>query len=165
MGVSVDTGKGGGKKSLNHELNLVPFVDLLSVCVCFLLMAAVWLQIGAVQVKQSFGTEGEDKPGYDLNVTMLTATEANIEIKTKGHLVEKTSIKGADKEQFMTSLGTNLDQSIKKLKGTQNIAIGDLIVAAMITPNPLANYGVLVAVMDALRQREIVNIGVVPKAG
>jgi len=27
-------------------------------CICFLLMTAVWLEVGALQVKQSHGTEG-----------------------------------------------------------------------------------------------------------
>ncbi len=46
MGVSVDSGGGrGGRKGVDVELNLVPFIDLLSVCILFLLMTAVWVQI------------------------------------------------------------------------------------------------------------------------
>lgn len=163
MGVSVESGK--GKKGLNSEVNLVSFVDLLSVCICFLLMTAVWLQVGALQVKQSFGTEGEDKPGYDLSVTFVTPMEINVEIKNKGRVVQKTLVKAETKEAFTEALGKNLDDTIAKLKGTQQIAVGDLIVSAMITPLPTVNYGNLVTVMDSLRKHEIINIGVVPKAG
>ena len=46
-----------GKKDLNTELNLTPLVDLFSTIVCFLLIAAVWVQVNALEVKQSFGTE------------------------------------------------------------------------------------------------------------
>jgi len=45
MGVSVDTGGEKGRKSVDAELNLIPFIDLLSVCILFLLMTAVWVQI------------------------------------------------------------------------------------------------------------------------
>src|SRR3954467_14672767 len=45
MGVSVDTGSGKGRKGVDAELNLIPFIDLLSVCILFLLMTAVWVQI------------------------------------------------------------------------------------------------------------------------
>ena len=45
MGVSVDSGGGGGRKRVDAELNLVPFIDLLSVCILFLLMTAVWVHI------------------------------------------------------------------------------------------------------------------------
>jgi len=53
MGVSVDTGGGGRGKSQNFDLNLVPFIDLLSVCITFLLATAVWTQIMALQVDQA----------------------------------------------------------------------------------------------------------------
>lgn len=41
-GVDVGDG-GGGKRSINAELNLVPFIDLLMVTVAFLLLTAVWV--------------------------------------------------------------------------------------------------------------------------
>ena len=39
-------GQGGNK--LDAELNLVPFIDLLSTLVLFLLVTAVWLQVSAI---------------------------------------------------------------------------------------------------------------------
>ncbi|MDB5038119.1 MAG: TolR protein [Bacteriovoracaceae bacterium] len=44
MGVSVESSSKGRKK-VDSELNLIPFIDLLSVCLLFLLMTAVWVQI------------------------------------------------------------------------------------------------------------------------
>lgn len=43
----------GGKKSLNFDLNLVPFIDLFTCLICFLLMTAVWVQIGSISIRQS----------------------------------------------------------------------------------------------------------------
>ena len=43
------------KKHLDFELNLIPCIDLLSVCICFLLLTAVWLQVGSLSVKQAIG--------------------------------------------------------------------------------------------------------------
>ncbi len=46
MGVSVDSGgRKGGRRSVDAELNLIPFIDLLSTCILFLLMTAVWVQV------------------------------------------------------------------------------------------------------------------------
>lgn len=39
----------GGDGGLNVELNLVPFIDLLSSLVLFLLLGAVWVQIASMQ--------------------------------------------------------------------------------------------------------------------
>ena len=52
MSVVVDTGAKGGKKPLNAELNLVPYIDLLTCMVVFLLMTAVWTQLARIDVTQ-----------------------------------------------------------------------------------------------------------------
>ena len=41
-----------GKKDLNFELNLMPVFDILAVCICFLLMTVVWVEVKAVETKQ-----------------------------------------------------------------------------------------------------------------
>ena len=64
----------GKKKSLDSELNLVPFIDLLSCLISFLLITAVWTQISSLKVAQSGGVaqeQSEPKEGtIDVRVTM-----------------------------------------------------------------------------------------------
>jgi len=62
MGASVDTGGGGRTKNLNADLNLVPFIDLLSVCITFLLATAVWTQIDIVKVDQAIAPPDANPP-------------------------------------------------------------------------------------------------------
>ena len=38
----VDVGGGRGKRRVNADLNMIPFIDLLMVTVAFLLITAVW---------------------------------------------------------------------------------------------------------------------------
>jgi biopolymer transport protein ExbD len=52
VGVSVEGGKGRGRK-VNAELNLVPFIDLLSVCIVFLISVAVWIELSSMPVDQA----------------------------------------------------------------------------------------------------------------
>lgn len=47
-----DSGGSRGKKALDAELNLVPFIDLLCSLISFLLMTAVWTQIARLELKQ-----------------------------------------------------------------------------------------------------------------
>jgi biopolymer transport protein ExbD len=62
MSVSVQPGK-GGKKSLNVDLNLVPYIDLLTCMVAFLLITAVWTQLSRLQAQQKGqGQAGEETP-------------------------------------------------------------------------------------------------------
>jgi biopolymer transport protein ExbD len=44
-GVDVGGGGGKGKRSLDSEINMVPFIDLLMVTIAFLLITAVWSQM------------------------------------------------------------------------------------------------------------------------
>ena len=63
MSVSVDTGGKGGKKPLNADLNLVPYIDLLTCMVAFLLITAVWSQLARLEAHQKGqGQAGEDTP-------------------------------------------------------------------------------------------------------
>jgi biopolymer transport protein ExbD len=63
MGVSVETGSKSGKKPLNAELNLVPYIDLLTCMVAFLLITAVWSQLARLNIHQKGqGQAGEDTP-------------------------------------------------------------------------------------------------------
>ena len=63
MGVSVESGNKSGKKSLNADLNLVPYIDLLTCMVAFLLITAVWFQLARLNVHQKGqGQAGEDTP-------------------------------------------------------------------------------------------------------
>src|SRR5215207_9202695 len=56
---SISAGGGhGGKKSVDHSIPLVPFIDLLLVCVMFLLVTAVWNQLARLNANQQ-------KPGQE----------------------------------------------------------------------------------------------------
>ena len=57
----VDTG-GGGKRAVSEELNLVPFIDLMSVLITFLLITAVWTQVSMIQIGSSiYGKKTDDE--------------------------------------------------------------------------------------------------------
>lgn len=63
MSVSVDTGGKSGKKSVNADLNLVPYIDLLTCMVAFLLITAVWSQLARLEAHQKGqGQAGEETP-------------------------------------------------------------------------------------------------------
>lgn len=44
--------KGGGRSS-NVDVNIVPFIDLMCVCIIFLLVTAVWTQVSMIQIGSS----------------------------------------------------------------------------------------------------------------
>jgi biopolymer transport protein ExbD len=47
-----------GRKNTNANLNLTPYVDLLSTLICFLLLTAVWQQISVISTASSVSNVG-----------------------------------------------------------------------------------------------------------
>jgi len=84
-----------GKKPVDAAINLVPFIDLLSCCISFLLITAVWTQLARMNVTQkgqgAAGSETEqkeqqvqltifvNKDGYDF--AKSTGENTNIPLK------------------------------------------------------------------------------------
>ncbi|HWU43234.1 MAG TPA: biopolymer transporter ExbD [Bdellovibrio sp.] len=58
----IDSGESSGRKK-NIELNLVPFIDLMSVLITFLLITAVWTQVSMIQIGSSlYGKKSDTQP-------------------------------------------------------------------------------------------------------
>ena len=74
-GVSSEQGSG----SLNVELNLVPFIDLLSALVLFLLVTAVWIQVSAIQA--SVNSKGKSA------VVQAPADTIQVHVTTGGYRI------------------------------------------------------------------------------
>jgi len=52
MSASIEPQGKGGKRSLTADLNLVPYIDLLTCMVAFLLITAVWTQLAQLKTSQ-----------------------------------------------------------------------------------------------------------------
>src|ERR1035437_3090059 len=96
----------GSRRSLDAEINLVPFIDLLSMCICFLLMTAVWMEIGAVNIKQLVGTEAASEPknSYEMDVRFKTPEQMEIGLKRTGVKPQIFTVTGSTHEARITNL-------------------------------------------------------------
>ncbi len=161
MAVSVGTGGGSSRrKSLDAEINLVPFIDLLSMCICFLLITAVWIQVGSVQVKQSHGTDAaaSSPQQLEMDVQFSSPRSLAVQVKKGGKAVKKMAIEASAQEGLSSKFDVALKGMIESLGGNRK----DLFASAMITPKSGVPYGDMVSVMDVLRKYQIANLGVVP---
>jgi biopolymer transport protein TolR len=81
------TGK-GGKKPLDATLNLVPFIDLLSCCISFLLITAVWTQLARMDVTQkgqgAAGAQDEKPPEPTVTLTLFVNKDGYTFAKSTG---------------------------------------------------------------------------------
>jgi len=149
-----------GKKNLDAEINLVPFIDLLSVCICFLLITAVWIQVGTLQVKQSHGVEGvvQDKKKYEFELRFMDSNSIEWLVQREGRTIQNVKVK----EQSTELLIDKLDKKLSTWLKSAGVNAQNDITSAMITPKKNVSYGNLVSVLDLLRKYQIINLGVVP---
>lgn len=152
----------GQKKELDAQLNLTPFIDLLSTMVCFLLITAVWIEIGTVEVKQSHGTAAKQdkKVTYDLDVVFKNASEVRVNLKRNSKAVRRLTVKSDNFENLLVKLNTTIQQNVLVYK-KKAIAIA----TATVTPRSTVDYGSLISTLDVLRKNQIVNIGVLTARG
>ncbi len=140
----------GGKKALNAELNLVPFIDMLTALICFLLMAAVWVQIGKISVTQSGqGAPTEQTPQEQRLNLVVAITPQGYLLTGNGNTI--ADILKKDNEYDKKTLGTKL----KEIHG-QFPDKNDIVVMS----EDSINYQALIDTMDVCLANEFPNISV-----
>ena len=124
------TGK-GGKKALDAELNLVPFIDLLSCCISFLLITAVWTQIAGLQVASSGGPPDPQAKESTIDVRLslgdkgyqLMVAGANIDIPKQNGVFDRKTLG----EKLKTLKTTLPDQTAITVQPEDSVAYADLV--------------------------------------
>ena len=119
MAGGIDTGGGKkGKKSLDASINLTAFIDLMAVVISFLIMTAVWTQIGRLQVAQAGGpsdpseTQEESKT---VPVTLLVTDKAMKLSVGQGVPEEFPFVRVGDKNKLDLA---KLSAKLKEIKGS-----------------------------------------------
>ena len=113
-GMDLGTGGKGGKKALDATINLVPFIDLMAVTISFLIMTAVWTQIGRLQVASSGnGADPTDQKQDDKTIPLtLLLTEHEIKLTAGPTTLEPIPITRDEKGQVVL---VKLKENLKKI--------------------------------------------------
>ena len=86
-GISVGGGGHGGKKALDSEVPLIPFIDLLLCCIMFLLVTAVWNQLARLNANQQQpGQQApQDQPPPEERVKLI------LQVQNTGYVIASTA--------------------------------------------------------------------------
>lgn len=152
------TPNGKNKKELNFELNLIPVFDVLSACICFLLITAVWVQIGSMDVSQALG--GQSALEKENPPSVLTYMEASGEI----HFALKDApgapirlkdirIKGQNGQVVWNQVENYIQNLSKHMPKLQT---------ALVMPSKQTRYEDMIQVMDQFRKNGLKDIGISP---
>ena len=139
-GVNVDGGGHGGKKNVDSEIPLVPFIDLLLCCIMFLLVTAVWNKLARLDANQQ-------QPGREAPMDAEPPEEQIrlfLQVKNTGYVLAATD--GTNIEVPKAGEDYDLDGLREKLRDRrqQEPNRRDLIVA----PEDGVMYEDVIAAMD-----------------
>ncbi len=81
----VESQSGNGKKDLNTDLNLVPFIDLMSMAISFLLITAVWTQVSMIQIGSSI--YGKKTDSGEVIPPMKEIVNLRLNVIDKGYII------------------------------------------------------------------------------
>jgi biopolymer transport protein ExbD len=154
MGVSIDTGGGGGRKSVDVEINLVPFIDMMSCLVAFLLITAVWTNLAEINIKpKGVGRDSEQQMPLDppKQISVLVAEDSHWVGATTGD--RRQIKKKGDAYDFKT-----LEETLKEFKASDYfVTRADIEIAA----EDKVAYQDLISTMDTAILTKFDDIGFV----
>ncbi|MBC6415896.1 MAG: biopolymer transporter ExbD [Bdellovibrionales bacterium] len=149
----VEESNSSGRKT-NIELNLVPFIDLMSVCIIFLLITAVWTQVSMVQLGNSIYSKKtseetiEPPPFTEIVLRVDVHSEGfNLTLGTEKSLIPKLQNGDYDKTSLVQSLKRVKEQYPEKLDGVVSVADD-------------VSYKYLVEAMDAFLINQIPQVSI-----
>jgi biopolymer transport protein ExbD len=151
-GGATPTPSAGGKKSVDFQLNMIPFIDLLSVLISFLLMTSVWTQVAKIDVKQSPNLPSDEPtppPEEEkLNLTVLIKG-SGYTVTKKGAVVKEIEKKGDEYDS--TTLGEILKQVRAEHPDNEDVNV---------TSEDKVPYKELITVMDLCLKHKLTGISV-----
>ena len=149
MGVSVESSSKGRKK-VDSELNLIPFIDLLSVCILFLLMTAVWVQISKMSAFSQ--PSGETTITHsDVSSISKGKEERDFEVLVRPENIQVVQ----DQKTLATFQIADLKDNLEKLRSTLTKVDNPKI--SLRAADDVV-YENVIAVLDALFSMKLTNI-------
>jgi biopolymer transport protein TolR len=145
------------KKELNFEINILPILDILSVLICFLLLTAVWVQIGTLDTRQALGDNSSNGAVNPPSLWIGVATNGTLKISLR----DVKSV-ATPQDSVLSARGAGIDwQAFSQKIDSLHAQIPELK-TVVISPEAKANYGDVIRLMDQLKQKQLTDIGLSP---
>ena len=150
MGASIGTGSNKG--DVNIELNIVPFIDLMSCLTAFLLVTAVWVNISSV----------ENEPAGKGHSDIAGEEDPKLSVLIDNDGITVSAYPSGDARQIPARDWDRLEDALREFK-----TVGELpqieVAASSTSAHPIA-YQELIAAMDTAVKAGFPHVGVTDPA-
>jgi biopolymer transport protein ExbD len=164
----IDVGGHGGKKSVNHEIPLIPFIDFLLCLVSFLLITAVWTQMARINANAQ--VPGPPNPNQE--ITEQKDKTLHVEMKGESNFqlvwkegstvlntidVPRKADKVGEDEIAYSELATKIEEEWNKNETRHFAATDPKMDQAVLHTDNSTPFQDVIAVIDAIYkpQREV----------
>lgn len=149
-GISVDGGSSGN--SLDTELNLVPFIDLLSTLVLFLLLSVVWVQVSVIPASV-------DSKGGKAKVSATDNTNLELHVTSSSVRITWPSFIRSKVGGLPGSVGkTRSGYDTRKLVSAIEKAVKANLSVAAVSAEDNVDYGDVIEIVDAAKSAGVPTV-------
>lgn len=149
-GAGMSVSAKGGRRPVDAAINLVPFIDLLSCCISFLLITAVWVNLGRMPVASKDGGPSDSPPAEPPQVRV------NLLLHDGGYVLSRSTGESLSLPRQGGQLDARgLGQALMALRG-QLPKQHDMTLQAADS----VHYAELIQTMDIAHGAEFVNVQV-----
>ncbi len=143
-------------KDLDFEVNLLPVLSVLSICICFLLTTAIWSRMGSIEINQAIGDELPSSGKNPDSVFLKVKANGQFVLQWKSgedsSLLSEKTIEPNKGGQFNWNSGVKeISTFVKKAKAETVIVMPEIGV----------NYGATIKLLDQLKGLSL-KIGLAP---
>jgi biopolymer transport protein ExbD len=142
------------KKSIDFEVNLVPFIDMLSTCLSFLLLTMVWTYVGTVDTNQAIGAEtasGNNPPSLVVQLDKDNSFDFQLKDVKSGN--RNFLIRSESGKPNRNKVGNFLSALRKEYPE---------ITTSVVLTRPKVTYGHIIQTVDQLKKAEFKDVGISP---
>ncbi|NQZ01631.1 MAG: biopolymer transporter ExbD [Bdellovibrionales bacterium] len=144
-------------KDVNFEINLLPVISLLAVCISFLLLTTVWIHIGTLDVKQALGEATEQEKAEEHPALWVTFEQSGDLILQMKNVKDKSLAKAvrfakpqSDQWKTLENYTASLRDRLPEVK------------MALVFPDRKTPYNSLIKTLDVLKKSEFSDLGIAP---
>jgi biopolymer transport protein ExbD len=146
------------KKHLDFEVNLIPFIDLLSVSICFLLITAVWLNVGSMDVKQAVGGQAQEDTKKSPLVWIRMTADGDLDLEVQQSSLVPASLRKIRVAQLDKQVNfEGLEKALTNLRQVE-----PSLNTGLIQPTASTAYEQIIDVMDKMKKAGMNDLGVSP---
>lgn len=146
-------------RHLDVEIDLIAFISLLSVCICFLLLTSIWVQISSMNFKQAIGGaevfDSKSQPQVWIKIFNNGKLIFNVENSPKlARTLRKKTLQWKDGESRDPGKIRDFSKLLREKVPELN--------TALLQPSSDTTYEDIVLVMDTIRGEGFSDLGIAP---